>query len=84
MAKPKKTIHIRGYDNPVVGGIIHAWCDKPQDQLNELATIEGITSIKYNGEFIAIFTDPRYDRIEIEEEIRTLLTAEVTDIFKEG
>lgn len=82
MAKPKVKILVECDDN---SRHIKVYCDNPTEAVWELKNIEGIQQVIYSLSFpcISVWCDPRYDREEIAQEIRDLLTAEVPDAFRE-
>ncbi len=83
MAKPKMKVLVEVVRNQVEP--IRVWVSDAKTHLNDIASVEGITHISLYGESeVTIMIDKRYDKDEIAQELRELLTAEVPSVFREG
>lgn len=80
--KKKIDVLVEVKRNPVEP--ITVWMDNPKRGLVDILSIEGVCKGRINslGE-ITIMVDPRYDVIDLADEIRSLLTAKIPDVFRE-
>ncbi len=86
MAKLKREVVIEASlaSTNTSGGILRVWCNNSERYLAEIMEIEGIASAHLNtNDSLSVVTDPRYDQKEIADEIKSLLTSKVPDVFKE-
>lgn len=82
MAKPKKSVLVKVIGNPVEP--IEVWINNASLHLSDIASIEGVRNVYLDGETkVKVTIDARYNIDEIAQELRELLAAEVSDIFKE-
>lgn len=83
MAKPKVKIIVEVILDAVYP--IKIFCDDPAKVSKEISEIEGVLQILLIDSKgpIRCAVEPRYDINEVAEEIKTLLLAEVPDVFKE-
>lgn len=80
MAKPKQAVLV----DIIFNGIVDVWTDDRKKALRDILSIEGVaTAQDVSDGCISLTIDKRYDTIEVADEIRELLSAEVPDIFKE-
>lgn len=80
MAKPKVKVLVKESGST----FLEVYCDDPRQAIQDIMSIEGILDIYYSQlGCIAVGCDPRYDRAEIAQEIKDLLTAEVPAAFME-
>lgn len=82
MAKPKTKVLVEIVLNQVEP--IRIWVSNAKAHLNDIASVEGVTHISLHGSSeVSVMIDKRYDKNEIAQELRELLTAEVPSIFRE-
>jgi hypothetical protein len=81
MAQKKIGVLIKVTLNPTEP--INVWVDNPTENVYDILSIEGVTNcrIGVSGP-LYIMVDPRYDVQEVADEIKTLLTASVPEVFK--
>jgi hypothetical protein len=64
---------------------INIWLDNPTEVISDILSIEGVlTCSTINAPPLRVMVDPRYNTQEVAEEIETLLTADIPDVFKQG
>lgn len=81
MAKPKEKIKvILGIET-----LIEIFIDDAPDWVRDVMSIEGVRKvvIGFDKTMMTIQTDPRYDLVEVADEIENLLIQEVPQIFKD-
>ncbi len=82
MAKPKMEVLVAVIANPAEQ--ISVWIDNAKAHLSDIASIEGVKSLRLvDAAKVRITVDMRYDKSEVAQELRELLTAEVPSIFRE-
>ncbi len=80
MAKPK----VKFLVNVLPSKTIEIWVSEPEIAFLKIRVIEGVSQVNlYPDRAMHAFADPRYDIEEVAEEIRTLLSSEAPDIFRE-
>lgn len=82
MAKPKVSVLVQEMPAP---NCLSVYCDDLQGVVADINSIEGVASVTCFAftKFLSVVCDPRYDRAEIAQEIRDLLTSEVPEVFRD-
>jgi 16S rRNA G966 N2-methylase RsmD len=68
----------------VYPGGIQIWIDNAKQYLSEVSEVEGVDSISLpTRNPIFVYVDPRYDKNEVANEIKILLSSNVPSVFRE-
>ncbi len=81
MAKAKQEVLVESMS----GDGLNIFIDDPEIHLKDIQSIQGVSQVSLSvfSKFICAVTDPRYNKSEVAQEIRKLLTAEVPQVFRE-